>query len=86
MTYKHIKPPFWSYYGEFTHVNRCTNEDCGALGMYHTLSLREPCPFCGGEIVRCNVAAKWIPPVYKYKWLKLNKVSDGYWKFSVVKK
>ena len=53
----HLKPEYYGYtIGSYANVNNCSN--CKVIGLYEDLHEVNPCPICGGKVVR-NKAHKW---------------------------
>jgi predicted RNA-binding Zn-ribbon protein involved in translation (DUF1610 family) len=77
---KNLKPRYHGYVkGTFANVNKCSNENCGLIGLYEDLHTANPCPECGAKVIR-NGSAKWAQsPEFdnSFMWIKSNLNGDG---------
>jgi hypothetical protein len=65
----HLKPRYYGYGGNYANVNKCSK--CDLHGLYEDLHETDPCPRCGGKVVRTE-SAKYGKHGGVYMWIPSN--------------
>lgn len=69
---------YWRYYNA-NYANTTICLKCETVALYEDAHPACPCKHCGGNVGRYG-AARWVPPVYKRKWLfRKELVTEGHW-------